>query len=253
MLINYKKSLLIDHRSTVSIKDQLYHQFEELLSSSKVVNKKTLLSAPELAKLLKLNLADVNDVYNKLEKNNYIGIRKNQTVYVSKYDRILNFFNELVMIKEGIESLGKTPTEDLTDFEIVKLGPKVISDIDNYDDKRFLRHARIFKADDEPYIYLEEFYPIDRFPCLLEAKRSDGGLIYENILRPKHNLLFKKNKRNIKVELLDKKMAKILKVRKGSPAFKIDMVYYDQDNVPMGYGKAVSLPYFYFDYNIKIK
>lgn len=253
MLIDYKKLLLIDHRSTVKIVDQLYNQFEELLSSSKVVNKQVLLCSNELASILNLDEIDVFDVYQRLEKNNFIEISKNKTVRVSKYNRILDFFNRLILIEDGIRAIGKTPSEELLVYEVVKANKNNVSEIDRYQDKRFLKQVRLIKADDEPYIYLEEFYPIERFPKLIDVNKPSNGRVFQNILKEAYHLQFKKNLRDIKVQLLDQKMAKLLNVRKGLPAFKINMICYDQKELPFVYTNAVSLPYFYFDYNIKIK
>lgn len=253
MLINYQKEVLIDHRSTVSIVDQVYEQLEILFSSAKVMNDQEIISAKKLAHLLDIDVADVDNVYDKLLKNKFIYVTKEHNIRVSKYNRILDFFKKIVYFVDGIKQLNKEPSIEVLDFEIIKANEDMIPDINVYQDKRFLKQTRLFKADNEPYIYLEEFYSVERFPKLLDAKPDIAGFTYEKLLSVHYDIQFKKNERLVKVQIIDQKLANILKVKKGLPNFRIDMIYYDQDNIPIGYAIIHSLPYFYFDYNIKIK
>ena len=253
MLIDYKKELLIDHRSNISVVNQLYCQLENLISSSKIINRQPLIQPEELSKLIGVQRSDVQFVYQKLNKNNFIYFDHNQQAIVSKYNRILDFFHRLIKIEDGIKALNKKPSTDLMGLQIVEANALDMYHSSHLNNQQFLKQSRLFKADGEPYIYLEEFYPIERFPKLSLYKDWDSHTLAEHILISEYDLLFKKNERLIKIHSVNQKLAQILKVKKGNSAFRVDMIYYDHKNTPFAYATAYSLPYFYFDYNIKIK
>jgi len=252
MLINYQRELVIDHRSTVPIAEQLYHQYENLISSTKTFNRQPLISEAELEKIIDVKRSVIEKVYRKLEKNNYIYFDENHKAFVAKRERILDFFKRLVLIEDGIRAMGKEPSVEVTSFEVVKMN-QVFRQIGDFKDDRFLKRGRLYYADKIPYIYLEEYYPLEKFPSLETIQDTSDSKVVEKILLNDYHVQFTKNKRSIKVQLIDKDIAQLLRVKKGLSGFKIDMVYLDQHNESFGFGYAYSLPYFYFEYHHKIK
>jgi len=252
MSIEYKNEVMIDRRSKKPIHEQIYSQLESLLSSARVINNEAIIKADSLAKKLNIPLAEVQKAYDLLEKNKFIKYDEFSKPYVIKYARILDFFTKLIFIEDGIKSLGKEPSFDNMELEIVELEESNLIPLNEYNDKRFLRQSRLFRADGEPYFYLEEFYPIERFPKMLELKSDFKDKIYWAILQKYYDIEFVRNKRKINVHLFDGELSKIMNVKKGLPGFKIDLIYYDQNNKVFCYAYAYSLPHFYFEYDVKL-
>ncbi|MFP4478735.1 MAG: UTRA domain-containing protein [Candidatus Izemoplasmatales bacterium] len=252
MSIEYRNEVMIDRRSTKPIHDQIYTQLEKLLSSARVINHEAIIKADDLAKKLNIPLDEVEKAYDLLERNKFIKYDDNQKPYVVKYARILNFFTKLIFIEDGIRSLGKEPSFENIDLEVVEIEKSGLVPLHEYEDKRFLRQTRLFKADDEPYFFLEEFYPIERFPKMLELKADFQGRIYKSVLQKDYDIEFLRNKRQINVHLFDRELSEMMKVKEGLPGFKIDLIYYDQHDQAFCYAYAYSLPHFYFEYDVKL-
>ncbi|QWC00252.1 GntR family transcriptional regulator [Mycoplasmatota bacterium] len=252
MSIDYRDAIIIDRRSNKPIYEQIYAQLEDILSSARFINEERLATASHLAKLLNVDMSEVEKTYDLLEKRKFISYDEENFPYVTKYSRILDFFSKLVFIEDGIRSLGKTPSKETIDFEILEIDESDVIPLENYDDHRFLRQTRIFRADDEPYFFLEELYPIERFPKLLDVHRDLAGTLYENVLKKEYGIRFVKNNRQINVSSFDQKLSNILKVKEGLKGFKINLEYLDQNGNAFGYGHAYSLPHFYFEYDVKL-
>lgn len=253
MWVDYKKEILIDHRSTVDIYQQIYSQLEDLLSSAKVLNGQALMEAENLSRLLNVEVEMVNEIYQELKQKRFIYFDDNDIPRVTKYNRFLDFFNEYIAVDEGIKAAGKKATVDRLELKIIELKDDALIDLSKYKDKRFCKQSRLYKADDMPYVYLEEFFPVDRFSKLLDIDRIKPNNIYIDIINANYDVKFVKNKRIIKIEIVKSKIANILKIKEGLSHFTAEMIYYDQNDIPYGYAKAYALPYHYFDYDIKIK
>lgn len=253
MSVDYQKEIMIDRRSSKPLDEQVRNQLERLLSSARVINDERLLSAKMLAHQLNIDVKHVEKAYSKLHKDHFIRFDDNHIPYVSKYSRILGFFDKLVFIEEGIESLGKKPSIELLDFNIIELHDSDLIDLTKFNDHRFIKQVRMFKADNKPYIYLEEYYSIEHFPKLLEIDESYAGNIYQGFLAKHYDTIFSYNERLVNVHVFDQEFADKMEIEKGLTGFKIDMVYYDQHMKPFGYSRTYSLPHFYFEYGIKIR
>lgn len=252
MSIDYKREILIDRRSSKPIHQQILISLEKLLSSARVINNESLITADELSKVLDVDIKDVQKAYEILKRDKFITYGENNIPYVSKYYRILGFFNRLVQIEDGIRQLNKKPSSELLNFEIVEINSSNYIPLDKYKDKRFLKQSRLFKADGEPYIYLEEFYPIERFEKLLDVEASIAGHIYDELLIPEYGIEFKKTDRFVNVDIYKKEIANILNIDQGLPGFRIDMIYLDKNNEPFGFSQTYSLPHFYFEYDVHL-
>jgi|GEM_PF-2105455 len=253
MSIDYKKEIAVDRRSSTPYSEQINDALELLILNGRVINDQPLLPANELSKILGFGQKDVEEAYQSLEKNNFIYYDLKGIPHVSKYSRILDFFNKLIYIEDGIERLNKKPSIELHAFEIVDLKESSVINLDQYQDKRFLKQARMFKADGEPYMFTVEYYSVQRFPKLLELRKDYSGFIYRHFLNKEYDIEFLNNQRYMHVITVNQELSELLQVKKGLSIFKFDLIYYDQEKKPFGYGHAYSLPRFYFDYTIKIK
>ena len=251
MSIDYKKEVVIDRRSIKPIHEQLTKQLEKLLSSARVINDEQLISSETLANLLNIDVEDVRKAYRRLEKENFIRISSDGVPLAFKYNRILGFFDSLMFIEDGIRSLNKEPSVDLIDFKIVTIDDSSLIQMNQFKDSRFLKQVRLFRADGEPYIYLEEYYSLERFPKLIEIDATYAGKVYQGFLSKHYDIIFKKNQRLVNVYNFDQHFANVMKIEKGLPGFKVDMIYFDQYDKPFGYSRSISLPHFYFEYEIK--
>lgn len=252
MSIEYRDELMIDRRSNKPVFEQIYSQLEKLLSSARVINNESIIKPDTLAKKLDVPLEEVKKAYDLLEKNKFIQYGEDQKPYVIKYARIIDFFSKLIFIEDGIRSLGKEPSLENLKLQVIEVEDSKLIPIHEYQDNRFLRQTRLFKADGQPYFYLEEFYPIERFPKLMDLKEDYQERIYGSILKKHYDIEFKTNKRKIHVHLFDQELSEILNVKPGLSGFKLDMTYYDQNNKAFCYSYAYSLPHFYFEYDVHL-
>jgi DNA-binding GntR family transcriptional regulator len=253
MSINYKKEIIIDRRSANPISNQISTQLERLLSSARVLNKQPLLSSKNLARVLNISEKDANQAYQNLQKDHFVTFDDDGIPYVSKYHRILDFFNKLVFIEDGIEAMNKKASIEVLEFGITRIDESTVIPLKEYKDKRFLKQVRLFKADDEPYIYLEEYYPLEKFPKLTEVDKSYAGNVYQGFLAKHYDVTFKKNYRRVDVHVYNGRISEILNVQKGLPGFNVNMIYYDQDDQSFGYSQTYALPHFYFEYDNQLK
>ncbi len=253
MSIDFQKEIVIDHRSAKPISEQIRKQLQRLLSSARVINKEPLLTAKLLAKEINVEVLDVETAYSKLAKDNFISFDDLHVPYVSKYNRILGFFDKLVFIEDGIEQLGKKATIEVVKFEFIEIDETSFINVEHFTDRRFIKQVRMFKADGEPYIYLEEYFSLQHFPKLIEIDESWAGRIYSGFLANHYNTIFAFNERFVNVHIFDQELADIMHIEKGLPGFKIEMIYYDQHMKTFGYSRTYSLPHFYFEYDVKIK
>ena len=253
MQINYKKEIIIDNRSNSTISDQIVSQFQKILAKSRISHGERLINHKDLAKILKVDPKEVLEAYEILEKYNFIVI-SNDNVFFTKKTRVLEMFTEYSLIVDNIRSMGKEPSFETLAYEIITMDENQhkFIDLDAYKDKRFLKQVRMFKADNEPYLYLIEYYPVDRFPELATDDNRYIGRIFEDYLRKEYDLHVSKNQRYINVINYDLELANVFGVKKGLPGFEVGLVFYDDNMEVINYGVAYSLPYFSFESNIKL-
>lgn len=252
MLINYYKDIIIDHRSNTPVCEQIVEQFQTLFANRSFVHNQELISYKELAEILRIKEKDVKAAYEFLQKFNFIKMKAGKAYY-SKQRRVIDMLNKYTLIINNIKSMGKNPSIQTLDFSIVTLEEKDLVDIDQYKDKRFLKQVRLFKADGHPYVYFVEYFPLERFPELINIDSQYAGRLFEDYLRVKHQIHIHKNQRYINLVNFDLDLAHIFQVKKGLPAYKINLVFYDDKMIPINYAYAYTLPYYAFETDVDIR
>lgn len=248
MFKTFLDEIVVDRRSIEPVHEQLIRQLENILSKGRFSNHQEIISAEDLAEIIHIDIKDVKKAYDYLSRNDYITYIDGMP-RVSRYSRIVNFFNKMIFVKEGILSLRKEPSIDLIAIEVVTLNHFDLLDINQFKDKRFLKQSRLYRADGNPYIYLEEYYPIELYPELLDIDKGFKENIYLEFIRKNYDTVFTKHKRHINVNLFDQEVAMIMGVKKGLPGFKVNMVSYDQNMKAFSFGYGYTLPYFYFEFD----
>jgi DNA-binding GntR family transcriptional regulator len=243
MSFNPLKKIIIDHRSKTPITEQLKQQIETLIQNNDLIAQDTLPNAKILAKQLSIKQKDVETTYKMLAQNQYIELNHEMPI-IKYFDRVMDFLTSCKTIEEAISTMGL-----LAKVEVISINKEQLKLHLELDDsklkKEYIVIKRIFYANDTPIIYMEDFYPLERYPEMERENLKNFKSIYKEIIQKKYQINITKTKRSISIIETSSDISSLLKISKKQAIIKADMIYYDLNHHIVASATGYSIPSYY--------
>jgi DNA-binding GntR family transcriptional regulator len=238
------KKIVIDHRSKTPITEQLEQQIETLIQNNEMIALDSLPSARALSKQLSIKQKDVEATYKMLEQKQYIEFHHKDPI-VKYFERVMDFFTNFKTIEEAINKMGLLPNVEVISINIENL--KLPIQLESSETRKpYIVMKRIYYANETPIIYMEDFYPCDRYPDIEKENFKNVKSFYKDILLIKYEVNITKTKRYIQITEIPPLIDKLLSIPKKQAVIQADMIYYDHDNKVIAYGTGYTIPSYYF-------
>lgn len=128
-----------------------------------------------------------------------------------------------------MKKLGKKPSSEILGFELIKANEKIAIKLGINKDENIYKILRLRIADGVPMMLEFTYLPEYRF-LKLQDKILRERPMYD-IFREKYNVSITKAKESFKPVLINKNDAKILNVKDGTAAMKIERITYEDENI----------------------
>jgi GntR family transcriptional regulator len=175
-----------------------------------------------------ISRATVRRTMVELEKNDYIYKKQGKGVFVSskafKQD-LLSFYS----FSEEMKKINKVPGSKVIDFKKIDVSSKIADKLKINKNQKVYKFKRLRLADDEPMMIETTYLPAARF-LGLNSKKLDQRSMYD-IFREDYNVEFNKADEIFQAISLNKKDAKYLNSKEGSPSILLERFTYENENI----------------------
>lgn len=220
------KKLNTDNR--LPLYHQLYDIIVEKIEDGTYKENDKLPSEREFCDKYDISRATVRRTMVELEKNDYIYKKQGKGVFVSskafKQD-LLSFYS----FSEEMKKINKVPGSKVIDFKKIDVSSKIADKLKINKNQKVYKFKRLRLADDEPMMIETTYLPAARF-LGLNSKKLDQRSMYD-IFREDYNVEFNKADEIFQAISLNKKDAKYLNSKEGSPSILLERFTYENENI----------------------
>ncbi len=210
----------------------LYHQLEteliDLINKGDIKENDKLPSEREICNQYNVSRTTARQAIGELERKEYVYKIHGKGTFVSPKvykQQLLKFYS----FTEEMKKLGKKPSSEILGFELIKANEKIAIKLGINKDENIYKILRLRIADGVPMMLEFTYLPEYRF-LKLQDKMLRERPMYD-IFREKYNVSITKAKESFKPVLINKNDAKILNVKDGTAAMKIERITYEDENI----------------------
>lgn len=210
----------------------LYHQLEteliDLINKGDIKENDKLPSEREICNQYNVSRTTARQAIGELERKEYVYKVHGKGTFVSPKvykQQLLKFYS----FTEEMKKLGKNPSSEVLGFELIKANEKIAVKLGINKNENIYKILRLRIADDVPMMLEFTYLPEYRF-LKLQDKMLRERPMYD-IFREKYNVSITKAKESFKPVLINKNDAKILNVKEGTAAMKIERITYENENI----------------------
>lgn len=210
----------------------LYHQLEteliDLINKGDIKENDKLPSEREICNQYNVSRTTARQAIGELERKEYVYKIHGKGTFVSPKvykQQLLKFYS----FTEEMKKLGKKPSSEVLGFELIKANEKIAIKLGINKDENIYKILRLRIADGVPMMLEFTYLPEYRF-LKLQDKMLRERPMYD-IFREKYNVSITKAKESFKPVLINKNDAKILNVKDGTAAMKIERITYEDENI----------------------
>ncbi|WP_300351452.1 GntR family transcriptional regulator [Clostridium sp.] len=210
----------------------LYHQLEteliDLINKGDIKENDKLPSEREICNQYNVSRTTARQAIGELERKEYVYKIHGKGTFVSPKvykQQLLKFYS----FTEEMKKLGKKPSSEILGFELIKANEKIAIKLGINKDENIYKILRLRIADGIPMMLEFTYLPEYRF-LKLQDKMLRERPMYD-IFREKYNVSITKAKESFKPVLINKNDAKILNVKDGTAAMKIERITYEDENI----------------------
>lgn len=228
--------ITLDRQSMVPLYYQLKEQIYHLIQTGVLKSGDLLPSESELCDTFGLSRGTVRQAINMLAEKGYVTKERGKGTCVRRpslnHDLLGDYSFGMGIRKQGLTLKTQTLLKEVIP------GKRSITDRLEIDKKSEVIHLiRIRWADEEPWIYEENYLEAAAFPGL-EQRNFDTELLTE-ILVQDYNINLTRVSAFVEPTIINEKYAKLLDLDAGLPALVMDRVIYQHDNKPAIYSHAL--------------
>jgi len=239
----------LDRRKNSSLGMQIFNSIFNAIVTKQLPNYYPLPNEQEFAKLLNVDLKEIQYAFKLLSLNHYV--RKYNKQYIISYiEDANNLFSRLETLKESIIYNGHTPSHQVIYSKVFK------ADKDFCDKTRFSHNENIlnlrilYLSNGSPVIVVDEFISLDKFPDF-KSYFDECNIIYE-VFRQKYHLTLGHADRMIKSVQMDTHIAALLKENTHTTTFLVQSHLYDDSNDFIGYAELYTTSHYKFSKEITL-
>ncbi|MGG7059265.1 GntR family transcriptional regulator [Clostridium nigeriense] len=220
-------SAIVDKSSRTPLYLQLMNILIDIIEN-KLEENDQILSEREICEIYNVSRTTVRQAMDELEKEGYIYKIHGKGTFVSPKrmnQDLISFYS----FTEEMKKIGKTPTSEVTGFEIVEAGDK-ISKIFKIDREELLyKVSRIRKADEVHMMYETTYLPFNRFKGITREQLEEKPMY--DVLIKNFNTKITSAEEYFRPILTNKLESIYLDIKEGSPSLKIERFTYENTNV----------------------
>jgi GntR family transcriptional regulator len=220
-------SAIVDKSSRTPLYLQLMNILIDMIEN-KLEENDQILSEREICEIYNVSRTTVRQAMDELEKEGYIYKVHGKGTFVSPKrmnQDLISFYS----FTEEMKKIGKTPTSEVTGFEIVEAGDK-ISKIFKIDSEELLyKVSRIRKADEVHMMYETTYLPFNRFKGITREQLEEKPMY--DVLIKNFNTKITSAEEYFRPILTNKLESVYLDIKEGSPSLKIERFTYENTNV----------------------
>lgn len=220
-------SAIVDKSSRTPLYLQLMNILIDMIEN-KLEENDQILSEREICEIYNVSRTTVRQAMDELEKEGYIYKVHGKGTFVSPKrmnQDLISFYS----FTEEMKKIGKTPTSEVTGFEIVEAGDK-IGKIFKIDSEELLyKVSRIRKADEVHMMYETTYLPFNRFKGITREQFEEKPMY--DVLIKNFNAKITSAEEYFRPILTNKLESIYLDIKEGSPSLKIERFTYENTNV----------------------
>ncbi|MDV4149353.1 GntR family transcriptional regulator [Clostridium sp. AL.422] len=218
---------IVDKSSRTPLYLQLMNILIDIIENNLKENEQ-ILSEREICEIYDVSRTTVRQTMDELEKEGYIYKIHGKGTFVSPKrmnQDLISFYS----FTEEMKKLGKTPSSEVTGFEIVQADEKLSSIFKINNEDLLYKISRIRKADGLSMMYETTYLPVTRFKGITKEQLEE---------KPMYDILVKNF--NVKITsaeeyfmpILTNKLESIyLDIKEGSPSLQIERLTYESTTV----------------------
>lgn len=220
------------NRGAIPLYLQIYEILKEQIETEVYAYGEFIPSELELEKHYRVSRITIRQAIAELEKEGYIKRARGKGTTVTYTSRINESLSEIRSFTKEMEDRGLQAGTSYINIEKVKATEDVANSLHVEVDSDVYRLFRVRTADEEPIVIFETYLSNDyNFP--LDEKHYEGAMyqVFEELGIKIPTKVFE----NFQAMLADQKIAKLLKVKIGSPILKRCRVSYNSDHKAIEY------------------
>jgi GntR family transcriptional regulator len=224
--------MIIDPGSAVPLYAQLETHLAQMIGNATYPPGRRLPNETELTEKFAVSRTTVRQTIQNLINRGLVEIRRGKGTFVAS-PRITQELTELTGFVEDMEALGRNPSARVLDISTVPATGVVARELELATGTPVVRIQRVRLADDRPLSFDETY-----LPAHIGKKIIQNDLAKEPIfalLEQKYNLPLVEAEYRLQAISANKQVAKVLKIKFGSPIFAIERTSYIASHKPIDY------------------
>ena len=220
----------LDRISTTPLNTQLYRHFKNAIQSGQMKPGEQCPTEQELMNKLNISRSVVNKTYTLLMEQNIIARHRGKGSFVVEKIIDLDFVQRIQPMAELIEKKGLKAEIRLLSRRIIPFDFDTMGNLELNQDDLVFEVSRLYLADDEPLAYFLFYYPLKYFKNIDQYDFQSQMLTQG--LHNQYPEQFGSNYRSIFAVNFSDTVSDILKTKKQSAGFKIQILSYDTHKNP---------------------
>ncbi|MGF7058252.1 GntR family transcriptional regulator [Brassicibacter mesophilus] len=226
----------IDKHNRIPLYYQLMDIIIEEIETGNLKENDKLQSERELCNKYDISRATVRQAIQELEKERYIYKEHGKGTFVAPKtfnQDLLKFYS----FTEEMKKLGKKPSSQVTNFQIVQCDEKLSRELNIDLDQLVYKFTRLRLADNVPMMIETTLVPYDRFPGIKKEDLEETPMY--DIFTKKFNAVITKAEENFRAVQTREEEARLLNVNCDIPSLLIERITYEKDQI-IEYTKSIA-------------
>lgn len=231
-----KRLRKINKSSVIPVYYQLARILERSIRLGQLKSGESLPAENKIASICGISRMTVRRAISELVDLRLVSPQKGKGTFVTGYELDHTVFEFYDFFKE-MRRRGKKPSSELVNVKIIKAGEKIAEKLDIPLNTKTLAIKLVLKADGYPMAYEEKYIVYEKQNPIIESEIRDPSL--PSLVSSHLHKLPVNSCRILHVTIIDEQVAILLNTKPHTPAFLVEQILYDKDNVPIGWGKSI--------------
>ena len=175
----------------------------------------------------------VRQAYNNLVKDGMLERKRGRGSFVRSMEDRGIFIMRLMNFSEEMEAAGMKPGTDLKKMEEIPFDLDIFGKLNLERGQHCLHLERMRYADGQPFTYIENYIPMERFPGIEKHDYNHESLY--KVMKEEYGIYPIRAVRSMRAEIIKPSLAPLLHVERKGPIHLIESITFDQFERPMEY------------------
>lgn len=226
---------MLKANNSIPLYEQLQAIIRDNILSGMYAPGERMPSEPELGKSFGVSRITVRRAIEELEKGGLLERKQGRGTFV-RYNKVRGTMDSIMGFTDSLSGMGLNPRRVIHSKYIVPADAGIASTLCILRGAPVVELKRTMCDDTKPILYDECYYPLERFPGMLEKLHEDVSTY--QLIREEYGVLMTRAHKCFNVEIADEEICKYLNCKLGDPLFSIFKVAYDEEDVPVHISKS---------------